>query len=134
MRVDVQGRRVAGWVVELADRPPPRVAVIPITAVRGIGPPRSVVEIAKWASWRWAGALVFGLRTASSEKVVANLPPVARLGSRPPEHDSTVQGLATAAVTPAALSLLTTSFPEGRMRDRALGVNGPLMAGMSEAN
>ncbi|MFI9008143.1 MFS transporter [Actinosynnema sp. NPDC053489] len=38
------------------------------------------------------------------------------------------QGLATAAVTPAALSLLTTSFPEGGLRDRALGLNGALMA------
>lgn len=38
------------------------------------------------------------------------------------------QGVATAAVTPAALSLLTTSFPEGRLRDRALGLNGALMA------
>lgn len=38
------------------------------------------------------------------------------------------QGLATAAVTPAALSLLTTSFPEGPRRDRALGLNGALMA------
>ncbi|MFD0886117.1 MFS transporter, partial [Streptosporangium algeriense] len=35
---------------------------------------------------------------------------------------------ATAAVTPAALSLLTTSFPEGPLRDRALGLNGALMA------
>lgn len=39
-----------------------------------------------------------------------------------------VQGLATAAVTPAALSLLTTTFPEGPLRDRALGLNGALMA------
>ncbi|HEY4454282.1 MAG TPA: MFS transporter [Pseudonocardiaceae bacterium] len=38
------------------------------------------------------------------------------------------QGLATAAVTPAALSLLTTTFPEGRARERALGLNGALMA------
>ncbi|OZB81827.1 MFS transporter, partial [Microbacterium sp. 13-71-7] len=38
------------------------------------------------------------------------------------------QGIATAAVTPAALSLLTTSFPEGAMRARALGINGALMA------
>jgi EmrB/QacA subfamily drug resistance transporter len=38
------------------------------------------------------------------------------------------QGLATAAVTPAALSLLTTSFPEGSLRDKALGLNGALMA------
>lgn len=39
-----------------------------------------------------------------------------------------IQGLATAAVTPAALSLLTTSFPEGPRRERALGLNGSLMA------
>lgn len=38
------------------------------------------------------------------------------------------QGLATAMVTPAALSLLTTAFPEGPRRDRALGLNGALMA------
>lgn len=38
------------------------------------------------------------------------------------------QGLATAVVTPAALSLLTTSFPQGPLRDRALGLNGALMS------
>jgi EmrB/QacA subfamily drug resistance transporter len=38
------------------------------------------------------------------------------------------QGIATAMVTPAALSLLTTSFSEGPSRDRALGLNGALMA------
>ena len=38
------------------------------------------------------------------------------------------QGLATAMVTPAALSLLTTTFAEGHLRERALGLNGALMA------
>ncbi|WP_225803763.1 MFS transporter [Streptomyces sp. NK15101] len=38
------------------------------------------------------------------------------------------QGLATAAVTPAGLSLLTSSFPEGPLRARALGLNGALMS------
>ncbi|MFD6447444.1 MFS transporter [Promicromonospora sp. NPDC060204] len=38
------------------------------------------------------------------------------------------QGLATAMVTPAALSLLATMFAEGPARDRALGLNGALMA------
>lgn len=38
------------------------------------------------------------------------------------------QGIATAMVTPAALSLLTTTFPEGPLRARALGLNGALMA------
>ncbi|MEU4151223.1 MFS transporter [Streptomyces sp. NPDC026659] len=39
-----------------------------------------------------------------------------------------LQGLATAAVTPAGLSLLTTSFPEGPLREKALGLNGALMS------
>ncbi|WP_329518985.1 MFS transporter [Spirillospora sp. NBC_01491] len=39
-----------------------------------------------------------------------------------------MQGLATAMATPAALSLLTTSFPEGRLRTRALGLSGALMS------
>lgn len=38
------------------------------------------------------------------------------------------QGIATAMVVPAALSLLLVSFPEGPLRDRALGLNGSLMA------
>ena len=40
-----------------------------------------------------------------------------------------LQGLATAMATPAALSLLTTSFPEGPLRSRALGLNGALLSG-----
>ncbi|MEU1014870.1 MFS transporter [Streptomyces sp. NPDC005898] len=39
-----------------------------------------------------------------------------------------LQGLATAAVTPAGLALLTTAFREGPQRDRALGLNGALMS------
>lgn len=39
------------------------------------------------------------------------------------------QGFASALAIPSALSLLTTSFPEGPMRERALGLNGSLLAG-----
>ncbi|MEV4422828.1 MFS transporter [Patulibacter sp. NPDC049589] len=38
------------------------------------------------------------------------------------------QGIATAMVLPAALSLLTTTFDEGPARDRVLGLRGALMA------
>lgn len=38
------------------------------------------------------------------------------------------QGLAAAILTPAAMSLLTTSFQEGTKRDRALGINGTLLS------
>lgn len=40
-----------------------------------------------------------------------------------------LQGLATAMALPAALSLLTTTFAEGKVRDRALGLNGALLSG-----
>ncbi len=40
-----------------------------------------------------------------------------------------LQGLATAMTIPAAMSLLTTMFPEGPMRARALGLNGALLSG-----
>ncbi len=38
------------------------------------------------------------------------------------------QGIATAMITPAALSLLTTTFTEASARARVLGLNGALMA------
>jgi EmrB/QacA subfamily drug resistance transporter len=38
------------------------------------------------------------------------------------------QGVATAIVVPAALSLMLSSFPEGTLREKALGLNGALMA------
>jgi MFS family permease len=36
-----------------------------------------------------------------------------------------LQGLGAALLSPAALSILTTTFPEGRERNRALGIWGP---------
>lgn len=59
-----------------------------------------------------AASLLGGLAQNSAELIVA------RVG----------QGLGTAITTPAALALLVTSFPEGRLRDRALGLNGSLMS------
>jgi MFS family permease len=40
-----------------------------------------------------------------------------------------LQGFATAMTIPAAMSLLTSTFAEGAMRDRALGLNGALLSG-----
>jgi len=40
----------------------------------------------------------------------------------------TLQGFATAVATPAALSLLTTSFTDERQRARVLGLNGALLS------
>ncbi|WP_035851452.1 MFS transporter [Kitasatospora azatica] len=59
-----------------------------------------------------AASLAGGLATSPTVLIIARV----------------TQGLATAAVTPAGLSLLTTSFPEGPLRDKALGLNGALMS------
>jgi MFS family permease len=40
-----------------------------------------------------------------------------------------LQGFATAMAIPASLSLLTSTFAEGAMRDRVLGLNGALLSG-----
>ncbi|MFF0849871.1 MFS transporter [Streptomyces sp. NPDC003280] len=39
-----------------------------------------------------------------------------------------LQGLGAAAIVPTGMSLLTTTFPEGPARDRALGVSGTLLS------
>jgi EmrB/QacA subfamily drug resistance transporter len=59
-----------------------------------------------------AGSLLGGLATTAELQLAARV----------------AQGFATAIVIPAALSLLLGTFAEGRTRDRALGLNGSLMA------
>lgn len=64
------------------------------------------------------GVLVLGV--ASLVGGLAQSPAILLVGR-------TGQGLATAMATPAGMSLLTTSFPEGPLRRRALGLNGTLL-------
>lgn len=75
VRVVLHGRRVRAWVVAVDVVPPEGVALRPVAAVRGTGPPPAVVDLTEWAAWRWAGPRVAFLRTASSPTVVRGLPP-----------------------------------------------------------
>ena len=54
--------------------PPPGVAVLEMTGVSGLGPPRSVLALAAWGAWRWAIPMATLLRTASPERNVWALP------------------------------------------------------------
>jgi primosomal protein N' (replication factor Y) len=76
VRIALGARRVGGWVVEDHVDPTPGVALRPISAVRGWGPPPEVLELAEWAAWRWAGPVTAFLRTASSGLAVRGLPAV----------------------------------------------------------
>lgn len=80
VRVDLHGRRVGAWVVELDVTPPAGVTLKPIAKVTGHGPPADVIGIARWAAWRWAGRLTPLLVTASPPLAVPGLPPP---GQRP---------------------------------------------------
>lgn len=91
VRVLLGHRRVTGWVVADGEVPPPDVELRPLLAVRGWGPPPSVVELCRWAAWRWAGALCRMLGTASPPTLVRSLPP-----RRPPRP--------TAAAAPGAVA------------------------------
>ena len=66
MRVALQGRRVRAWVVATDVETPVGVALKPIAQMsRGYIAPE-VIELARWAAWRWAGRLVHLLDTATS--------------------------------------------------------------------
>jgi primosomal protein N' (replication factor Y) len=70
VRVDLHGRRVAAWVVEDRVTPPDGVTPRAIAVSSGDGPPPSVVALAEWAAWRWAGPVSSFLGTASPLRVV----------------------------------------------------------------
>lgn len=55
----------------------------PLIKITGFGPPLDVIELARWARWRWAGRTAHLLRTASPPTAVAGLPPRRRPTKRP---------------------------------------------------
>ena len=76
VRITLHGRRIAAWVVEVDVEPPEGVVLQPIAASSGFGPPASVVSLAEWGAWRWAGPMSSFLGTASPERNVRVLPVV----------------------------------------------------------
>lgn len=78
VRVDLHGRRVAAWVVEVDVAPTDGVALKEIARVTGAGPSPALVALADWAAWRWAGRARTFLRAASPPgQVRAPAPPAA---------------------------------------------------------
>jgi primosomal protein N' (replication factor Y) len=71
VRAPLHGRRVRGWVV--ADDVDPDVELSelrPLAKVVSAGPPPEVVDLCRWAAWRFAGPLPLLLRSASPPNVV----------------------------------------------------------------
>jgi primosomal protein N' (replication factor Y) (superfamily II helicase) len=78
VRVPLGPRRERAWVVELDPPPSDGFELRELTKVSGWGPPAELVELARWAAWRWAGRPAHFLVTASPPVAVASLP------ARPP--------------------------------------------------
>ena len=104
VRMPLHGRSVRGWVVDDTADPPPDVDVLPLKSWLGWGPPPGLVELADWASWRWAGPAAFFLRTASPEALVRSLPAVPRVTADPAAAGPSP--LWSSALTGAAVSMV----------------------------
>jgi primosomal protein N' (replication factor Y) len=78
VRVALHGRRVRGYVVALGTPVPEGVQPQDIVQVVSIGPPGAVVDLCRWAAWRYAGRLRPFLMAASAPTVVRRLPPRGR--------------------------------------------------------
>ncbi len=113
VRVPFHHRRVAGWVVEVDVHPPDGVALLEVTKVVGEGPDPSVVELCRWAAWRWAGRLTVMLRLASPDHVVRKAPPL-RVRPAPAERaDELASELLAAGPGTHVLQVSPTADPLG---------------------
>lgn len=74
VRVVLAGRRIGGWVVAVSDEPSTDRPLAPLAKITGCGPAPELVDLARWAAWRWAGRPTAFLRTASPLTAVRNLP------------------------------------------------------------
>ncbi|MFP5322784.1 MAG: hypothetical protein ACLGIC_13200 [Acidimicrobiia bacterium] len=74
VRVDLHGRRVGGWVVAVGVEPHAGITLRSVAKVTGWGPSADVVDLARWAAWRWAGRPSALLKAASPERAVRALP------------------------------------------------------------
>jgi primosomal protein N' (replication factor Y) len=73
VRVPLHGRRVRGWVLDADVAEPEATELRDVLTVSSAGPPAEVVDLCRWAAWRWAGPLPTFLRAASPPNLLASL-------------------------------------------------------------
>ena len=91
VRVGLAGRRVGGWVVAVGPPDPevPAAKLRPLAKVTGHGPSAELIDLAAWASRRWAaGRLRPFLLAASPPRAVPALPAPAVTAGRPGPIDA----------------------------------------------
>jgi len=74
VRVPLHGRSVKGWIVSDASNADSQHDVKKVKASLGFGPPSELIDLARWAAWRWASQPARFLSSASPETIVRSLP------------------------------------------------------------
>lgn len=115
VRVDLNGRRVAAWVVDDAPETPPGVELKPLARLTGVGPPPELVELSRWAAWRWAGRRRAFLRAASPPGRVG-----AVVASPPIPGSGVVVGVGATDSPPPGLRPRMATVPAGPTVEAAL--------------
>lgn len=81
VRVELHGRRIGGWIVDL-DPPDAHVdGLKSIAKWSGRGPAAELIELAEWAAIRWAGRQRHFLGAASPDRNVDRVPTSRRTGA-----------------------------------------------------
>ena len=97
VRIDLHGRRVGGWVVDVAESDArPSDGLKTVAVVSGLGPPAEMIDLAGWAADRWAGRRSQFLSTGSPPRTVRAAGSPRRTGMAPQPN------------SPAAARLLAT--------------------------
>jgi primosomal protein N' (replication factor Y) (superfamily II helicase) len=137
VRVELNGRRVGGWVVATNVNPPAGVVLRPIAKVRGLGPPQQVVDLAMWTAWRWGGRPAQVLRFASPPRAIRMLPSAhAQAALKPTTADDALTPLGLLAANRGGVQLIQTPpatdrFPLLEHLAVAGGVHGALIVAPS---
>lgn len=103
VRVELHGRRIAGWVVAIDVEPPPGVALREVVKISSLGPSGEILGLTAWAAHRWQGRRAPILKTASPERMVAVLPSPAPARQPIPAHDAISRLAAEALAEPGVV-------------------------------
>jgi primosomal protein N' (replication factor Y) (superfamily II helicase) len=89
VRVELHGRKIGGWVVDLLDAPSVSPdGVKPIAKVTGHGPAPSLIDLADWAHVRWAARRTRPFLVAASPKRAVRVLPLAHHRAKNPAPSS----------------------------------------------
>lgn len=108
--VRLAGRAIRGWVLGPSDNPPD-ATIRPIDRVVSVGPEGGLLELARFAAWRYAGPLRPFLKSASPDRIVRALPAPAR-----PAPSERLRALVTPEIFDAIAGVVAPPLPSSGAR------------------